>query len=116
MDTLKGKESRADLKPPGEEQSRKRLIQWVSHGVRRKWSLSAELVGGREWRPHAPDGAKSKKKKDYSLRDLNFQAFRVRWIKNWTIRHINSSLLRVDMTFISYLPYVRLEPTLEFVD
>ena len=32
---LKGKESKADLKPHGEQQSRKRLRQWVSHGVRR---------------------------------------------------------------------------------
>ena len=46
-----------------EEQSRKRLRQWVSHGARLKWSLWTDLVGGREWRPHASRGAKSKKKK-----------------------------------------------------
>ena len=55
--------SKADQKPPGEEQSIKRLRQLVSHGARLKWSLWAELVVGREWRPHAPRGAMSKKKK-----------------------------------------------------
>ena len=35
----KEKESKADQKPPGEEQSRKILRQWVSHGARLKWSL-----------------------------------------------------------------------------
>ena len=44
----KRKESKADQKPPGEEYSRKRLRQWVSHGARLKWSLLTELVGGRE--------------------------------------------------------------------
>ena len=58
-----GKESKTDQKPPGEEQSRKRLRQWVSHGLRRKWHLWTELVGGREWRPQALCGAKGKKKK-----------------------------------------------------
>ena len=53
----------SERKPPGEEQSRKRLRQWVSHEVRRKLPLWTELVGGREWRPHAPFGAKSKKKR-----------------------------------------------------
>ena len=42
---------------------KKRLRQWVSHGASKKWSLWTELVGGREWMPHAPRGAKSKKKK-----------------------------------------------------
>ena len=41
--------SKADFKPPGEEQSRKRLRQSVSHEVRRKWQLSTELIGDRKW-------------------------------------------------------------------
>ena len=63
MDSPKGKESKADQKQTGEEQSRKRLRQWVSHVARLKWSLWTDLVGSREWRPHALRGAKSKKKK-----------------------------------------------------
>ena len=43
--------------------SRNRLRQWVSHGARLKWSLLTELDEGREWRPHAPRRAKSKKNK-----------------------------------------------------
>ena len=61
--TPRGKREQVDQKPPGEEQSRKRFRQSVSHGVRLKWSLWTELVGCREWRPLAPRGAKSKKKK-----------------------------------------------------
>ena len=59
----KGKKSKVDQKPPGEEQSKKRFRQWVSHVARLKWSLWTELVGGSEWRPYAPRGAKNKKKK-----------------------------------------------------
>ena len=47
----------------GEEQSRKRLRQQISHRARLNWSHWTELVGGREWRPHAPRGAKSNNKK-----------------------------------------------------
>ena len=53
MDTIKEKESKADLKPPGEEQSRKILRIGKT-----------ELIRGREWRHHAPCVAKSKKKNE----------------------------------------------------
>ena len=52
-------------RPPGEEQSRKRLRKWVSFGVRQKWPHWTELVGDRERRHHASCGAKSKKKKNF---------------------------------------------------
>ena len=64
MDSPREKKSKADQKPPGEEQSRMRLRQWVLHGARLKWSPWTELLVGREWRHHAPRGAKSKKKKN----------------------------------------------------
>ena len=57
-----GKGSKADQKPPGEKQSRKRLRQWVSHWARLNRSLWTELFRGSEWRPHAQCGAKNKKK------------------------------------------------------
>ena len=56
-----------DCSPPCEEQSRKRLKRWVSHGVRLIWPLWAELVGCKEWIPHDPCRAKSKKKKKMIL-------------------------------------------------
>ena len=45
------------LKRHVEEQSRKILRQYFSHGGRRKWSLYIELVGEREWRSHVWHGA-----------------------------------------------------------
>jgi hypothetical protein len=43
--------------------------------VRRKWPLWTELVGGGEWRPHAPCGAKSKKKKKKKKKKVNMDGY-----------------------------------------